>query len=58
MTCVRLVLAFSCDPKGMKSWHSYKNTTDEFRTVLNINIRTGKYSDWPIVKEEYLHTIG
>ena len=51
-------LAFSCDPKGMKSWHSYTNTTDQFRVSLNINIRTGKYSNWNIVKREYLHTIG
>ena len=51
-------LAFSCDPKGKKSWHSYTNTTDQFRTTLNINIRTGEFSNWGIVKKEYLHTIG
>ena len=51
-------LAFSCDPREMKSWHSYTNTTDQFRTTLNINIRTGEFSNWGIVKKEYLHTIG
>ena len=42
----------------MKSWHSYTNTTDQFRATLNINIRTGEFSNWGIVKKQYLHTIG
>ena len=47
-------LAFSPD---RNTWHSYANTTDQFRATLNINVRTGGYTAWTLNKKEYLHLI-
>jgi hypothetical protein len=33
-------LVFSCDPKGLKSWHSYNNTSSHYRVSIVFNIRT------------------
>jgi len=52
-------LAFSCDPKGKKSWHRYHNNTNQFRTTMVVNIRTQPQNEWGIetVKDSYLHII-